>query len=387
MNSQIKIINAKLIGYQGLQQINIDDRGAIEKIVAQENGIKIPGDREIDVNGDWISLGGIDLQINGALGLAFPNLEEKDLPCLEKIAQFLYSQGIDGFVPTIVTTSIEKIQRSLLIFKQFIETKQQQKIAQILGVHLEGPFLDRTKRGAHPAEYLLPLNIANLDRVLGEYSSIVKIITLAPELDVSDRVIPYLKSLGIVVSLGHSQATKTQARKAFNLGASMVTHAFNAMPSLHHREPGLLGEAIINPNIYCGLIADGEHICPTMIEILIKASDYDRGIFLVSDALAPIGLHDGIYPWDNRTIEVKNGVARLEDGTLAGTTLPLLVGVENLVKWGTCRLEQAIAMATESPRRAIGMSGIAIGQPAQFLRWQFDRQTDKLTWKRIDLKA
>jgi N-acetylglucosamine-6-phosphate deacetylase len=114
----------------------------------------------------------------------------------------------------------------------------------------------------------------------------------------------------------------------------MVTHAFNAMPSLHHRQPGLLGAAIINSDVYCGLIADGNHVCPMMLEIILKASNYEQGVFLVSDALAPIGLVEGVYPWDEREITVTQGTARLADGTLSGTTLPLLVGVQNLVKWG-----------------------------------------------------
>jgi N-acetylglucosamine-6-phosphate deacetylase len=165
----------------------------------------------------------------------------------------------------------------------------------------------------------------------------------------------------------------------------MVTHAFNAMPSLHHRQPGLLGEAIVNPNVTCGLIADGNHVCFTMMKILLNASNYDRGIFLVSDALAPIGLPDGIYPWDKRNIQVTKGTARLADGTLSGTTLPLLIGVNNLVKWQICGVEAAIAMATESPRKAIGMPGIGVGQSAQFLRWHWDEERENLTWQRLDL--
>jgi N-acetylglucosamine-6-phosphate deacetylase len=217
---------------------------------------------------------------------------------------------------------------------------------------------------------------------MGDYNHTIKIITLAPELDSSGVAIAYLKQQDIIVSLGHSMATDTQAQQAFNQGASMVTHAFNAMPSLHHRQPGLLGAAIVNPNVDCGVIADGHHVCPTMLEILLKASNYDQGIFLVSDALSPLGLADGVYPWDEREIRVTEGTARLADGTLSGTTLPLLVGVQNLVKWG-CHVEKAIAMATESPRKAINLSGIGIGQPANLLRWHWDEKQQNLSWSRI----
>ena len=376
------IKNARIVGREGLYQLVIT-ADKIEEIRSQPSQPNLTPVPTLDLEADWLSLGGIDLQINGGLGLAFPDLETSDLPKLKQICDFLWQQGVDGFLPTIVTTSVDKIQRSLAVIARFMATQVQTNTAQVLGVHLEGPFLNYKKRGAHPEQYLLPLSIENIDRVLGKYSSIVKVITLAPELDCDNVALTYLRNHNIIVSLGHSLATATEAKQAFSRGASMVTHAFNAMPSLHHRQPGLLGEAIINPSVYCGLIADGNHVCPTMLEIVLKASNYDRGIFLVSDALAPIGLSDGVYPWDERKITVANGTARLADGTLSGTTLPLLVGVENLVKWG-CDLQKAIAMATESPRKAIGLSGIDVGQQANLLRWHWDEAEQKLSWSRIE---
>jgi N-acetylglucosamine-6-phosphate deacetylase len=384
MTPDLDIINARVPGYHGLQQIRIDEQGIIKAIAPMDSASPvgtIPELTLIDVAGDWVSLGGVDLQINGGLGLAFTDVETQHVASLQEIGQFLWRQGVDAFLPTLVTTSVE---RSLSIFADFAASQpQEQATARILGVHLEGPFLNPQKRGAHPEEYLLPLTIDNVKRVLGDYAHVVKVITLAPELDLTGEVIPYLRSLGITVSLGHSQATAAQAKGAFELGASMVTHAFNAMPGLHHREPGLLGAALVHPNVYCGFIADGQHVCPTMIQLLLRAGCYEKGIFLVSDALAPIGLPDGVYPWDSRQIEVKNGTARLSDGTLAGTTLPLLVGVQNLVQWGICGVESAIALATQSPRQAIGLSGIAAGQPAQLLRWHLDEATFRLTWQRL----
>jgi N-acetylglucosamine-6-phosphate deacetylase len=381
-----KLINARLPGYRELQQIRVDGGGIIEAIDPMSYGGKLSQSESIlDLEGNWLSLGGIDLQINGGLGVAFPELREKHLPFLQEICEYLWQQGVDGFLPTIVTAAEEDVQRSLSVIDDFlaIQSAEQSSAAKILGVHLEGPFLNYEKRGAHPAQYLLTPTIETVQWFLGDYSHLVKIITLAPELDTAGEVIPYLRSQGIIVSLGHSQATAEEAQKAFELGATMITHAFNAMPPLHHRQPGLLGAAILNPQVYCGLIADGQHVSPTMMELLLRASHYERGIFLVSDALPPIGLPDGIYPWDERQIEVKNGTARLADGTLAGTTLPLLVGVENLVKWGICGLESAIALATESPRKALGMPGISVGQLAHFLRWHWERETGQLSWQRL----
>ena len=384
MTNKKLIINAKLIGKHQLQTIILDEQDKIKAIIPSHESSEINTENILDVQGDWLSLSGIDLQINGGLGLAFPDLEIAYFTKLETICDFLWQQGIDGFCPTIVTTAIDKIQRSLAIIEEFIAHQTSETTtAKILGVHLEGPFLNYEKRGAHPQEYLLKLTIDNLKKVIGKYQSIIKIITLAPELDDTGETVSYLKSQGIIISLGHSLATVSQANQAFELGASMVTHAFNAMPSLHHRQPGLLGAAITNPQVFCGLIADGKHVCSTMMQILLKASDYDRGIFLVSDALAPLGLPDGVYPWDNRKITVTDGTARLANGTLAGTTLPLLTGVQNLVKWGICEPEKAIAMATKSPRKAIALPDVMIGKKANLLRWSWDREQSNLSWQRI----
>jgi len=379
----VQIINASLESSNILYKILINEQGKIEQISPME--VEVNGEHHqnlqiLDITGDWISLGGVDLQINGALGLAFPDLNAENQHLLAKICEFLWNMGIDGFLPTLVTTSIENIQHSLEAIANYSPREQG---AKIFGVHLEGPCLNPQKRGAHPAEYLLPLTVENMKRILGDYSHIVKIITLAPELDTTGEVIPYVRSLGITVSLGHSQANFTQAQQAFDMGATMVTHAFNAMPPLHHRQPGLLGAGITYEQVMCGFIADGQHICPPMIDILLRASNYEQGLFLVSDALAPLGLPDGTYPWDNREIEVTNGTARLLDGTLSGTTLPLLVGVQNLVKWGICDAGTAIKLATESPRQAIGLPGIDVNQTANLLRWHFDEATRELNWQRV----
>jgi N-acetylglucosamine-6-phosphate deacetylase len=379
-----KITNAQIPGYAGLQELEIRD----EKILRIAKSLTATDLPILDVEGDWISLGGVDVQINGALGLAFPDVEMGDFERLTEICAFLWAQGVDEFLPTIVTTSIENIYRSLSVFSKFI-AQQPPNTAQIIGVHLEGPFLNPQKRGAHPVEYLLPLTIDNITTILSKYTEIVKVITLAPELDQTGMVIPYLRSLGIIVSLGHSQANFDQAESAFSSGASMVTHAFNAMPGLHHREPGLLGSALTQAHVQCGFIADGQHVHPAMLKVLLRSGEYSKGLFLVSDALSPLGLPDGKYPWDTREIEVINGTARLPDGTLSGTTRSLLVGVQNLVAWGICDVGNAIALATIAPRQAlvspmeksIDVSASYVGQVANLLRWKSNGT--QLSWARI----
>jgi N-acetylglucosamine-6-phosphate deacetylase len=381
------ITNAQIFGHHGLQQIELDESGEILSIVPMTEAKPQP-ERGLDIARDLLSLGGVDLQINGALGLAFPDLGPDKTLQLEKVAAFLWTQGVDAFLPTVVTTSIEKIHQALDCIARF-NPQGKQPTAQILGAHLEGPFLNVQKRGAHPEEYLQPLTLERLEQVLGSYAPWVKVMTLAPELEITGEAdsgcaaIAHLCTHNITVSLGHSTATAAQAQTAFTQGATMVTHAFNAMPPLHHREPGLLGAAALAPGVYCGFIADGQHVSPLMLQWLLRASNPGE-LFLVSDALAPLGLPDGLYPWDSRQIEVTQGTARLADGTLSGTTLPLLEGVKNLVKWGVCEPEMAIALATETPRKALGLPGIGVGQSVRnLLQWHSEPKSNTLTWKRL----
>lgn len=320
--------------------------------------------------------GAIDLQINGALGISFNDLNRDRATKLPEICRFLYQQGLDGFLPTLVTASIEQFHRSLFFLTEAIAVQKQNPDplqAKILGVHLEGSFLHPDKRGAHPQEHLLPLNLDTLNKLLGDYTETIKVITLAPELDPSGKTIKYLRDRNIIVSLGHSTANAEQTRMAIAQGATMVTHAFNAMPSLHHRDVGLLGEAILSDRVWCGLIADGVHVSPQMVKLLFRMTDK---ILLVSDALAPLGLPDGTYPWDDRYITVTNGTARLPDGTLSGTTVPLLDTVNNLVKWQVCEPKQAIQLAIAAPRQAINLDDAS----PQRLAW-YQTESGQLVWQ------
>ncbi len=372
-----------------LYQVAVED--TVVKAIEPMETARMAASTELDVGGDWISAGAVDLQINGALGLAFPDLRRAHFEKLQAICELLWQQGIDGFCPTLVTTSLENFHGSLAAISEFQSSSCRRDCAKILGVHLEGPFLNSAKRGAHPQAYLQPLTLENVKTVIGDFAEIVSVMTLAPELEAGEAVIEWLRDRHITVSLGHSLVTAEQADRAFKRGATMVTHAFNAMPGLHHREPGLLGAALSNPDVSCGFIADGQHICPTMLDLLIRAGRGSRdtpmgGLFLVSDALSPLGLPDGTYPWDSRQIEVVKGTARLADKTLSGTTLPLIAGAINLVDWGICSVGEAIALVTQAPRQAIGLPTLAPGSPARLLRWHQNERTKQLTWQRLSLK-
>ena len=396
MSDSTVILNARLPQRVGLYQIAIQ-AGKIARVERSDQHFVPPSVEEnavlLDVEGDWITLGALDLQINGALGLAFPDLRLDNIDKLQKICDFLWQQGVSAFCPTLVTTSIENFQGSLAAIQSFQQSQSgldtaKVGTAQIVGAHLEGPFLNNAKRGAHPSEYLQPLTLGTVKAVIGEFVSAIRIMTLAPE-EATEEVISWLCAQGITVSLGHSLATAEQATQAFDQGATMVTHAFNAMPGLHHRKPGLLGAALTDDRVFCGFIADGQHICPTMLDLLLRigrgstASAMD-GLFLVSDALSPLGLPDGKYPWDTREIEVISGTARLPDGTLSGTTLPLIDGALNLVKWGLCEMDEAISLVTDAPRKAINMPVLQPGLPDRLIRWH-QKSPKHLTWEHLRL--
>ncbi len=391
------IVNARLSGRSGLYQISIKN-GRVDTVLSMEDkdtqptsALPLERANVQDVDGDWVSLGAVDLQINGALGLAFPDLRLEQLDKLQEICELLWTQGVSGFCPTLVTTSLENFHGSLAAIYTF-QQRQAKSIttgsAKVLGAHLEGPFLNEAKRGAHPAEHLQPLTLAAVKQVVGDFADAISIVTLAPE-QAADDVISWLTDRGITVSLGHSLAIAPQAKQSFDQGATMVTHAFNAMPGLHHREPGLLGAALTDSRVFCGFIADGQHICKTMLDVLLRigrgaiaksAAQTIGGLFLVSDALSPLGLPDGRYPWDSRTIEVVNGTARLDDGTLSGTTLPLVQGAVNLVAWDLCSVEEAISLVTQSPRHAINLPVLSSSSPAELLRWHQNEQ-GQLLWQ------
>ncbi|MDA7433768.1 N-acetylglucosamine-6-phosphate deacetylase [Synechococcus sp. AH-601-P18] len=330
-------------------------------------------------NGDWISPRGIDLQINGGLGLAFPELVPADLPRLLELLDWLWSDGVEAIAPTLVTCGIGPLRHALAVLRE-ARTQHRAGRCQLLGAHLEGPFLAESRRGAHPREHLASPSLAALEERIDGFEAEIALMTLAPELAGADAVIQRLKDLGIIVALGHSAAKADGAAKAFEQGVGMLTHTFNAMPGLHHRAPGPLGEACRRGNIALGLIADGVHVHPTMAVLLQRLAPEQT--VLVSDALAPYGLADGEHRWDERVLLVNNGTCRLEDGTLAGVTLPQLEGVKRLALWSGAP-GAAIWSATVAPRRVIStvetVPDALIGQPlTQLLRWS--QHSGKLHW-------
>lgn len=335
-------------------------------------------------SGDWLSPMAVDLQINGGLGLAFPELTEQDLPRLQALLDRLWDDGVEAISPTLVTCGIASLRQALAVLRT-ARAEAQPGRCRLLGAHLEGPFLAESRRGAHPREHLCSPSLEALEARISGFEHDIALVTLAPELEGAADVIKRLRALNITVALGHSAATAEQAAQSYRFGVGMLTHAFNAMPGLHHRAPGPLAEACRHGNVALGLIADGVHVHPTMAVLLQQLTG--NQLVLVSDALAPYGLADGQHRWDDRVLLVEQGTCRLEDGTLAGVTLPLLEGVCRLAAWGR-RPEASIWAATMAPRQVLepgeghDPAHWLIGQPLNdLLRWNWDAESGQLNWR------
>jgi N-acetylglucosamine-6-phosphate deacetylase len=372
------LTKVRLPACPGLWRIALDGDDQITGLEPLAEGTAASGD---DWGGDWLSPGGVDLQINGGLGLAFPELQEQDLPRLLELLELLWRDGVEAIAPTLVTCGVPELRQALAVLRQ-ARTAHRPGRCRLLGAHLEGPFLAPARRGAHPSQHLAPPSLEGLQQRIGGFEAEIGLVTLAPELTGAEAVIAELRRLGILVSLGHSEANEQQASAAFAQGVGMLTHAFNAMPGLHHRSPGPIAAAALQGHVALGLIADGVHVAPAMAVLLQRLAP-DQ-VVLVSDALAPYGLADGVHRWDKRALIVENGSCRLEDGTLAGVTLPLLEGVRRLARWGG-DADRAIAAATVLPRRLIGAAADCrsqlLGLPlVDTLRWS--GPSDDLRWRR-----
>ena len=359
-------------------RIGLDDDDLISLVEPLPAGSQAAGD---DWHGDWLSPAGVDLQINGGLGLAFPELTPADLPQLETLLELLWRDGVEAICPTLVTCGVAPLRQALAVLEQ-ARAGHQPGRCQLLGAHLEGPFLEPTRRGAHPAQHLAAPSLAALAERIEGFEDDIDLVTLAPELEGAGAVITALAERGIVVSLGHSAATEVQSHAAFAAGVTMLTHAFNAMPDMHRRAPGPVAAAALRGDVAIGLIADGVHVAPTMAVLLQRLAP--EQVVLVSDALAPYGLGEGQHRWDERLLIVADGSCRLADGTLAGVTLPLLEGVRRLAQW-TGEPARAIAAATMLPRRVLGddrsLDQMLLGMPmAETLRWQ--EGPAGLSWQR-----
>ena len=333
--------------------------------------------------GDWLSPRAIDLQINGGLGISFTDLNFNKIPNLLTLLDRLWLDGVEGICPTFVSCSPNQFQLGMKVLK---ETKKHtsKSRCRLLGAHMEGPFLCESYSGAHDKENICKPSISALNEMINGFEEDIALMTLAPELKGSFDVISRLRDLNILVALGHSSADFDSAMKAFNNGVTMVTHTFNAMKGLHHRAIGPIGAAARREDVYLGLIADGVHVHSDMIRLLKILAP--KQIVLVSDALSAYGLGDGSFKWDKRLIKVENGLCRLPDETIAGSTLPLLDACKKVANWINDP-SAAIWMATLAPRMVLSQNKITaksffIGKNIQsLLRWKMNSCNHQLSWQ------
>ncbi|MFN8498519.1 MAG: N-acetylglucosamine-6-phosphate deacetylase [Anaerolineae bacterium] len=301
-----------------------------------------------DLGDALITPGLIDLQINGAFGHDFT----LDPASAAAVAAGLPRYGVTAFLPTLITSPLETYPERLRVLARLAEQGPPSSAA-ILGVHVEGPFLSYGKRGAHNPAYLRTPTVESLRPLLAEGN--VRIMTLAPELPGAAESIAFLRQNGVVVSLGHSEADYDTAHVALEEGAGWGTHLFNAMPLLGHREPGLTGALLERTLPPVGLIVDGVHVHPSAVRLAWRAKGV-RGISLVSDAMAALGMPPGVYHLGDDDVIVDEVSARRAHGTLAGSILSMDEALRNMVAYTGCAPGEAVWMATGVPSDILGLS-------------------------------
>ena len=294
----------------------------------------VEGDPEgLDAHGWIASPGWIDIQINGGFGIDLTTTPERVWEVASRLPKF----GITGFLPTIITSIPETYEKAIAIIKK--GPPQGWRGARPFGWHFEGPFLNPAKKGAHNPLCLLTPNeglVKDWTRQNG-----VALVTMAPELQGAEPTAARLLSNGVVLSMGHSMATVAETRRAVEVGFSAATHLFNAMPVIDHRAPGLAGEVLTNQKIVAGLIADGQHVHPAMVQIAWQLKMPDS-LVLVSDAVGALGMPAGRFFQGGMEIMVTEDSARLKDGTLAGSVLRFDQALRNIMAYTGSRIEQVL---------------------------------------------
>lgn len=303
--------------------------------------------------------------MNGGFGVEVG----EDPEAFRRLAACLPATGVTAFLPTAVTSPPEFYAPLRRAFR----SARGAPGARMLGLHIEGPFISPRRRGAHRQAVIDNADPALIDALLED--DIMRIITLAPERSGMREWIPRLRAAGVVVSLGHTDATFEQYVAGIDAGATMATHLFNGMSPFEHRAPGAVGAILTDDRVTAGLIPDGIHSHPASLQLAVRAKGVDR-IVLVTDMMAAAGMGRGTYQLAGQTVVVDDDSARLESGTLAGSILTLDAAVRTMVRWAHVGIAQALRMVTETPARVIGIDGgrIVEGGPADLVLLDDDLQ-------------
>lgn len=339
---------------------------------------EIPANAErVALDGGMIVPGFIDLQVNGGGGVLFNNAPSLD--SIRTICAAHAQFGTTALLPTLITDTAEI---NIAAIAAGVEASAQ-RVPGFLGLHLEGPHLALSRKGTHDPALIRPMNAVDLARLEKAAADLPNLLcTIAAE-TVTPEQIAALHRAGAVVSLGHSDATYDLAMSAFDAGAGMATHLFNAMSQMGNREPGLVGAVLDRPEVFAGLIADGIHVHPASIGAALRAKRGPGRIFLVTDAMSQTGTDIQTLTLNGRTITRANGALRLADGTLAGADLDMIDAVNFMVDTIGLDLDEALRMASLYPAQAMGISaqyGHLMGEARANFVHLSDGRTVRATW-------
>ncbi len=345
----------------------------IEALVPAASEIR-DGELTVDLGNRLLLPGFIDVQVNGGGGLLF-----NDAPSVETIRAIGAAHrrfGTTGFLPTLISDDLETIALAIGAVQSAIDAG----VPGVLGIHIEGPFLNRARRGVHDARHLRLLDPSLLS-LLCRLRAGRTLLTLAPEIT-TPQMIAELAGAGVLVSAGHSNASFAETTEAIAQGLRGFTHLFNAMAPLAPREPGIVGAALYDENTWCGIIVDGHHVDPVVLRLALRCKRHER-FMLVTDAMPLVGSTNTTFELQGRTIRVVDGVCRDENGTLAGTALDMAAAVRNAVSMLGLELAEAARMASEYPAEFLGL-GSDLGVIAPGLRANLALVDDSLhvvrTW-------
>ncbi|EJG1639471.1 N-acetylglucosamine-6-phosphate deacetylase [Vibrio alginolyticus] len=298
-----------------------------------------------DLAGANLSPGFIDLQLNGCGGVMLNDAITPET--MQIMHQANLKSGCTSFLPTLITSSDEDMRTAIAAAREYHNKYQNQS----LGLHLEGPYLNVAKKGIHNVDFIRPSDESMIDLICANADIVAK-VTLAPEHNNPEHI-ARLKAAGIVVSIGHTNATYAEARKSFEAGITFATHLFNAMTPMVGREPGVVGAIYDTPDVYAGIIADGFHVDYANIRIAHKIKG--EKLVLVTDATAPAGANIDHFIFVGKKVYYRDGKCVDENGTLGGSALTMIEAVQNSVEHAGIALDEALRMATLYPATAIGV--------------------------------
>lgn len=304
------------------------------------------GDDSIDLKGCLIAPGFVDVHIHGCAGADTCDATRE---AIQKMADCLIKQGVTSFCPTTMTVSLPQIEAALSAVQDCFENPPEG--ASVCGINMEGPYISANRRGAQKAEYVRKPDWREFKRLYDGCGGIVRLVDIAPECEGGEEFIDHVSKF-CKVSLAHTEADYEQARESFRHGITHVTHLFNAMNGLHHREPGVVGAVFDDDRVRAEIICDGFHIHPAVLRTAFRLLGEDRTV-IVSDSMRAAGMPDGVSELGGQKVYVKDGWARLADGTIAGSTTNIHQEVKNLIGFGA-PLRQVIKSATINPAKAIG---------------------------------